>query len=313
MTNFNDVFNLQADSFVNKKKDKVGLYKPSADKGIDGVYKAVIRFVPYYKDPNNKSKLTKKYFWCEDPITGDKFGVDCPSSIGKKSVLKDTFWKLYNSESARDKELAKAKFNGSEVFHALIQIVKDPQNPSLEGEILIFPFKVKINEMIEKELKPEFGEDPCNPFDLFEGKNFAIHVVKKNKWNNYDNCKFLDKRGAVVIDGKPLEKTPEDMQRAIKWLEEKSPNLEEFDYKEWTDETEAKVAKYIKNCIPNGPLASQILNGDSKESTSEDKPKAKKASKSSDVGSDLPESNASVKTKTEDKGVSSIDELYNDL
>ena len=124
----------------------------------------------------------------------------------KKSVLKDIFWKLKNSHSAADQELARG-FSRKEDYYSLIQIVQDKNNPELEGKIMIFKFGRKLNDMLEAQLKPEYG-DTCNPFDLFEGKLFSVHTRKVGEWNNYDLCSFVGDRGPIEINGKRMEKKP---------------------------------------------------------------------------------------------------------
>ena len=58
-----DIFNLNiADVDTHEVKSKSAtsdIYKPSADEGKDGVYKALIRFVPNPTNPRNS--LIKKY------------------------------------------------------------------------------------------------------------------------------------------------------------------------------------------------------------------------------------------------------------
>ncbi len=174
MSNLNDIFNLSNDMFVTQTQQKesrdLEFYKPYAENGKDGVYKSLIRFVPNPVEPA-KSKIHKYYVYLKDPVTGDAFSVDCPSTVGKKSVLKDLFWKLKQSHSAADQELSKS-FSRKEDFYSLIQIVKDPNKPELEGKVMLWKFGKKVNDMIESQLKPEYGE-ACNPYDLFDIKFLA--------------------------------------------------------------------------------------------------------------------------------------------
>lgn len=316
-----DIFNLSADNFITpEKKSKGGeTYSPSADKGRDGIYKALIRFIPNVRNVE-KSKIKKTYYWLEDPDTGEGFGVDDPATVGKKSILADTFWKLKKSQSAKDQELAE-KFSNVTNFYSLVQIVKDPNQPELEGKIMVFKFGIKINQKIEALLKPEFG-DPINPFDLFEGKLFALHVVKKQKWNNFDLCEFIGERTPMVLDGKPIQKTKEDMTRVVEYLKNNSPELEKYDYKEWTDETHDRVLNVIRRTIPDARLVEQIIGGGAKVGS---KPAATQASADDVLGTSTPSQSApqtSFDSLTETPkaeapksggGVSSLDDLYNNL
>lgn len=257
--NNTDIFNLSAESLITPQKKGGGeIYSPSADKGRDGIYKALIRFLPNVRNAD-KSKMKKSYYWLEDPVTGESYSVDCPATVGKKSILADTFWKLKKSQSARDQELAE-KFSRNDNWYSLVQIVKDPNAPDLEGKIMVFKFGVKINQKIEALLQPEFGVG-TNPYDLFEGKLFALHIVKKQKWNNYDLCEFVGDKTPLVLDGQPIQKTKEDMAKVVEWLKTNSPELEKYDYREWTDETTEKVLTTIRNIVPDGRVVEQILQG----------------------------------------------------
>jgi hypothetical protein len=211
-----DIFNLSADVLVTKVNSKtekdLEFYKPYPENGKDGVYKSLIRFVPNSADPA-KSKIHKYYVYLNDPVSGESFSADCPSTVGKKSILKDLFWKLKNSHSAADQELAKS-FSRKEDFFALIQIVQDKNSPELEGKIMIFKFGKKLNDMIEAQLKPEYG-DASNPFDLFNGREFALQVRKVGDWNNYDLCSFVGNPSPIKIEGIPMERNEGDMKKIM--------------------------------------------------------------------------------------------------
>jgi hypothetical protein len=255
-----DIFNLDAEAFVTKanaveSKDSE-FYKPYPENGKDGVYKSLIRFVPNPADPA-VSKVHKYYVYLNDPVSGDGFSADCPSTVGKKSILKDMFWKLKNSHSAADQELAKS-FSRKEDFYSLVQIVQDKNKPELEGKIMIFKFGKKLNDMIEAQLKPEYG-DSCNPFDLFEGREFALSVRKVGEWNNYDLCSFVGEKNAIKIDGVSMKKSQEDMTKILDYLNEGPKNLSSFDYKDWDDDMTEKVMSVIRNTVPDQRLVNEIV------------------------------------------------------
>lgn len=328
-----DIFNLPTDAFINPTKVRTTeIYSPSADKGKEGVYKALIRFLPNPVNPV-ESKLMKYYVWLTDPSNGEGFSVDCPSTKGQKSILKDMYWKLKKSESVKDQEIADKQLSRVETYYSLVQIVKDPNAPELEGKIMVFKFGTKINQKIEAQLKPEYGT-PINPYDLFEGKMFALHIVKKMQWNNYDNCEFIGERTPLVLEGKPIQKQREDMEMVTKWLKENSPELNKYAYKEWTSETEEKVLAVLRKIMPDGRALEQVMNSSKGASSSKpvneggfqvtgSKPAAEKPSTSfdqkdffGDTAKDTPKADVDPtadKTQTPKKGVSSLDDLYNDL
>ena len=320
-----DIFNLDAESLVTQTKKEgsadLEFYKPYPEDGKDGVYKALVRFIPNVVDPS-KSKIHKYYVYLADPSTGKGLSVDCPSTVGKKSVLKDIFWKLKNSSSAADQELAKS-FSRKEDYYSLIQIVQDKNRPEMEGKIMLFKFGKKINDMIEAQLKPEYGA-AINPFDLFEGKLFSIHARKVGEWNNYDLCSFVGDKCPIVVDGKPREKNQTDMDAILEYLKTGPQNLGSFDYKDWDDETTNKVMSIIRNTVPDGRLVNDILAGagvSSNASTS--RPASSPVQGSSQTNDFFNEASStnvgSTPTKTQPSSspasntASSLDDLYADL
>jgi hypothetical protein len=262
MSNLNDIFNLSNEMFVTpptqKESKDLEFYKPYSENGKDGVYKSLIRFVPNPAEPA-KSKIHKYYVYLKDPVSGDSFSADCPSTVGKKSVLKDLFWKLKQSHSAADQELSK-NFSRKEDYYTLIQIVADKNKPELEGKVMLWKFGKKVNDMIENQLKPEYGE-ACNPYDLFSGKLFAVHVRKVGDWNNYDMCQFVGEKCSIEVNGRKMEKTQDDMNAIVEYLKTGPQNLSSFDYKEWDDSMTEKVMNVIRNTVPDGRLINEITSG----------------------------------------------------
>lgn len=256
MENFQDIFNLSNEDFVEKSTSKESeLYKPSAKDGKENVYKALIRFVPWYKDPR-KSKIKKFSYWLEDPLTGDGFSVDCPSTVNQKSVIQDTFWKLKKSPSVAEQKQSD-KFKRRENYYALIQILKDEQKPELVGKIKVFKFGQKLNAIIQSELQPEYGK-PFNPFDPLKGRPMALTVTLQQAFNNYDQSKFVGEEFPCVLNGKKIESDKESMQAFFEYLKTNSPDLSNYDFKEWDEELRAKVKSVIENTVPSMRTAEQI-------------------------------------------------------
>ena len=315
-----DIFNLDAESFVTKINQTGGLkdlefYKPYPEDGKDGVYKSLIRLIPNSENPA-KSKIHKYYVYLNDPVSGNGFAVDCPSTVGKRSILKDLFWKLKNSHSAAEQELAKS-FSRKEDFYSLIQIVQDKNNPDLEGKIMIFKFGKKINEMIEAQLQPEYG-DACNPYDLFEGREFAISVRKVGEWNNYDLCSFVGERTPIKIQGAQMKKNQEDMDKILEYLNNGPRNLSAFDYKDWDDEVTDKVMSVIRNTVPEQRIINEIVGG---VTSAASKPNpVQQSSTSSQMLEDVSNTKVGGQTRKETSPESSsssssasLDDLYADL
>lgn len=316
-----DIFNLDNEAFVKQeiktKEDDEFIYKPYPELGKDGVYKSLIRFLPNITNPK-KSKIHQYYVWLKDPVDGANHKAICPSTVGKKSILKDLFWKLKNSASAKDQDLSKS-FSRKEDFYSLIQVVKDANRPDIEGKIMILKFGRKVNDMIEQQIKPEFG-NPSNPYDLFEGKNFGLQVRKVGEWNNYDLCQFVGDKMPIYINGSPVEKTEEGRETVTTFLNTGPSDLEKYDYAEWDDDENEKVMRIIRNTIPDGRMVSEIIgsNSDSKpvsasasvDSFYEDANNRTSTQESNDSEDEAPAKAAKAPAK---KSAPSLDDLYNDL
>jgi hypothetical protein len=316
-----DIFNLDNESFVKQeiktKDDDEFIYKPYPELGKDGVYKSLIRFLPNITNPK-KSKIHQYYVWLKDPVDGANHKAICPSTVGKKSILKDLYWKLKNSASAKDQDLSKS-FSRKEDFYSLIQVVKDANRPDMEGKIMILKFGRKVNDMIEQQIKPEFG-NPSNPYDLFEGKNFGLQVRKVGEWNNYDLCQFVGDKMPLYIDGVPVERTEEGRDVVTNFLKTGPLDLEKYDYSDWSDDENEKIMRIIRNTIPDGRMVSEIIgaNSDSKpvsapasvDSFYEDANNRTSTQESNDSENEAPAKTAKAATK---KSAPSLDDLYNDL
>lgn len=241
----------------NVSKQSEGEYSPSADKGTNGIYQSVIRFVSWWQDPQH-SYIDKWVCWLVDPVTNRGRIVDCPSSVGKPSPLQDMFFKLRNSESIQEQKKAEI-FSRKHQYAAIIQVIKDKHYPELEGKLLVYRFGKKVFEKIEGEKKPIVGE-PHEPFDLIDGKAFQLIITKQSGYNNYDQAKFIDKKIPLLLpvnekgemvsfetDGFKLqainEKTPREV--VFNFLKENSPDLSKYAYQEWDQDIHDYVNQVI--------------------------------------------------------------------
>lgn len=183
---------------VTEKKGQVEFYKPSVDKGKGGTYQSVIRFVSWHENPNTPY-IHKYECWLEHPLTGTKKGVDCPSSVGQQSIIYDTYWRLKNSKSAVDQENAE-KLNRKPRYYALVQVINDENDKSLEGKILIWSFGKKVYEKINAALNPVSAQMPKeNPFDIINGRPFSLIITKVSGFANYDQSGFFGMEGRAPL------------------------------------------------------------------------------------------------------------------
>lgn len=274
MANEFDIFGVSVNDLDTGDRQNTGgsdLYSPKPDQGQDGTYRSLIRFLPNIKNPR-KPFVRKFVYWLEDR-EGNGFYADSPSTIGDKCPVQDLFFKLRNSESAVDKKMSEG-LKRREVFYALVQVVKDPQNRDLEGQLKVIKFGYKIKAKIDEELNPQFDE-PTQVFDPFEGKNFELVISKKGGYPNYDSCKFQGSKSAMVIKGESITDTTEGRAIVLDYLKD-APDLGNFDYKTWNDEQRNKVMSIISQLNSPGSSIGTITGSAPKPSaktTTKDAPK----------------------------------------
>ena len=300
-----DIFNLGVEDVETHQPASTTtseVYKPTADDGKDGTYKALIRFVPNPENPRNS--LVQKYVhWLTDS-NGDSKLVDSPSSIGEKCPIADVFWKLRNSDSAVDRKSSE-KLKRRQQYYSLIKIIKDPQNPDFEGKYMIYKFGYKIKEKIDAELKPDFGE-PTQVFDLFEGKNFELIITRQGDYNNYDKSKFSASRSAIAIDGEPAERTKESMSQ-IKEELDSAPSLSGYEYRAWDGETRDFVNSVLKMYLNPGDAISEISTSAAPKKSAPKKEAPKKEKVAEPAGSN--ESSSAAEVSSDDDLDSFLDDL----
>jgi hypothetical protein len=246
MENYDVLFNPQTEVKDSKSSVNAEEFSPSADKGLNGIYKAVIRFIPYWQDPTHGSIKEKWTCWLIDPITQRGKYVDCPSSVGKPSLLQDMYWKLKKSDNVAMQKKAEV-FSRRHSYASLIQVIKDDQNKDNEGKIMVWRYGIKIWEKINAELKPMIG-DKHDPFDILNGKPFALVITKVSGFNNYDQSKFIDQKLPLCIptDGKLIPITKDtDKKMVFEFVKANSPDLSKYSYKEWDAETNNYVNHII--------------------------------------------------------------------
>lgn len=255
MENNFDIFNLSIDNFkTEEKKTEVNpVYKTDPKLSKDSVYRAIVRFIPNVKDPK-KSIIKKFSYWLEN-AEGNGFYMDCPSSINEKSIIQDTFWKLYKSESAFDKKQAE-KMKRKEYYYSYVYVIKDPQRQELEGTVQILRYPKAVKKLIDSQISPdasdiELGVEPTNIFDFFQGKDFSLKVTLKGGYWNYDECKFASGRSPITINGAKMENNAESRKMVMSLYGEYLQPLEVHAFKPWTDEDREKVHSYLAELTGN--------------------------------------------------------------
>lgn len=158
-------------------------------RGADGNGHAVIRFLPAPANEENPFVLTRSYAF-QGP-TGKWYFNKSLITIGQADPVADHNRPLWASkDEAKIADARKRKEKKQYVSNILV--VKDPANPDNEGKVFLFGYGKKIFDMLNDAMFPEFeGDEPLNPFDMWEGANFRLRVRNgEGGFPNYDKSEF---------------------------------------------------------------------------------------------------------------------------
>lgn len=254
MTNFDDFFNVKP-VVQEAQQSQITEFRPSPKKGQNGVFQAVVRFLPNPVDPGNKSIISKYCVYLKEP--GNPLNtvcVDCPSTIGQPDPLQTTFFNLRNSANPVLKENA-ALFSRKQQFASLVQVIDCKSDPSLTNKILVWKYGIKIHEKIVTEMNPPMGA-PKNPFNLITGRPFAVKVTEVSGYPNYDSCGFFDldvsQSGMRInvnnqqyIVTPDVISTPQGKEMVFNYLKDNAPDTSKYEYQPWTQEQ----SEFVNRCI----------------------------------------------------------------
>ena len=161
------------------------LWKPEVDKTGNGF--AVIRFLPA---PDGEELPWAKMYSHAFQGPGGWYIENSLTTIGGRDPLGEHNRDLWNTGTEANKETVR-KQKRKLSYYSNIYVVKDPTNPQNEGKVFLFKYGKKIFDKIMEAMQPEFeDESPINPFDLWQGANFKLKIVKKDGYWNYDKSEF---------------------------------------------------------------------------------------------------------------------------
>tara|TARA_B100000963_G_scaffold70142_1_gene58481 strand:+ start:212 stop:1111 length:900 start_codon:yes stop_codon:yes gene_type:complete len=175
------------------------LWRPEVDKSGNGY--AVIRFLPA---PEGEDIPWVKMYSHAFQGPGGWYMENSLTTLGSKDPVSEHNSRLWNSGIDSDKEVAR-KQKRKLSYYANVYIVKDPANPSNEGEVFLYKFGKKIFDKIQESMQPEFeDENAINPFDFWQGADFKIKIKKVAGFWNYDSSEFAAP-SALLSDDEALE------------------------------------------------------------------------------------------------------------
>ena len=262
--------------FLDKKSGALdGIYRPKITDKKKG-YIATIRFLPNLSKEGKvlQSAIEKHQHYVDFKNHPELQGYyDCMKNFTDKCDFCTMYWKLKNSKNASDVEKAELISRNTK-YYSYIQVIEDEQNRELEGKILIYPYGYKIKEKI-KDQKDGISGEPCNVFDLANGKNFKLVMKQLGDYPNYDSSTFLEvspiqingKKAPVEVDqktGKNKITNPKVKEKVTQYLLERTVELDDHMPKEWTSEDKYKVTQILE--ILSGNEVDNIQKAASKSS-----------------------------------------------
>lgn len=200
-TNFDDLEKQFATNKKNTGDDR--FYYPERDEQGNGY--AVIRFLPtgndsppFVKYYSHRFQGLNGWFWHNCRTTLED---DCPVCELNRTVVEP--FGSWDATPQKEKDIVRNR-KRQMYYTSNIYVVKDPQTPENEGKVFLFRYGSKIMDMIKLAIKPEFGEEPFDPFNPWFGANFALKIRKVKKQTNYDQSSF-QAVGPVLDDDAAIE------------------------------------------------------------------------------------------------------------
>jgi len=218
-------------------------WKLSVDKAGNG--SAVIRFLPPSKGED--SYWVRLWTHGFQGPTGKWYIENSLTTLNQPDPVSELNTQLWNSGVEADKEIArkqKRRLN----YYSNILVVSDPANPENEGKVFLYRYGQKIFEMIQDVIKPTVpSDDPINPFDPWEGVDFALVARNVAGYRNYDKSKFASRV-------RPIADSDEDID-AI-WEQQYSLNeiVDPSNFKSY-DELKDKLNGVLKGSVSVSPAS----------------------------------------------------------
>lgn len=170
-----------------ERKNDERFWAPTVDKAGNGY--AVIRFlpppqgedVPFVRVFDHGFKGPSGSWYIENSLT----------TIGKADPVSEMNSELWNSGIEANKEIARSRKRRVH-FISNIMVIEDKSKPENEGKVFLYKYGVKIFDKLKEVMDPQFpDEQPMNPFDFWEGANFALKIRNVAGYRNYDKSGFL--------------------------------------------------------------------------------------------------------------------------
>lgn len=216
---------------TNQNQEDTRYWKCERDKAGNG--SAIIRFLPAPPQDGDDGIPWVKIWSHGFKGRGGWYIQNSLTTLGEDdpvSQYNSALWATGTKENQKIARDQKRKLN----YISNILVIKDPKNPDNNGKVFLFRYGTKIFEKIQAAMNPntDLDEKELNPFDMFEGANFALSIKNgEGNFPNYDNSKFLSP--STIADG-----TDETLEKI--WKQEHSL-LELLDRKNFKSYAELKT------------------------------------------------------------------------
>jgi len=170
-----------------ERKSDERFWAPTVDKAGNGY--AVIRFLPA---PVSEDVPFVRIFDHGFQGPGGSWYIENSlTTIGKKDPVGELNSALWNSGIEADKDTARKQKRRLH-FISNIYVVEDKGKPENDGKVFLYKYGKKIFDKLNEVMNPQFpDETPMNPFDLWEGANFALKIRNVEGYRNYDKSSFM--------------------------------------------------------------------------------------------------------------------------
>lgn len=279
--------------FLEEKKqtNNDGIYRVDLDKVKDKKkgYRSVVRFLPNLTQEGKvgQSAIEKisHYVKIREPRELGGY-YDSPKNFGEPCPLTNLFYQMQNSKNAVLIEKSKM-LNYSRKYYSYVLVLEDEQQPELVGKIMVMQYGKTIKDKISAEKNGEISGEPCNVFDLAEGKDFVM-IVKEistgdQTYPDYKMSMFKQTTSSLPIYFKDTEefknvplneegKVSAKAQEKIRlFLLDRDNEIEDFGPKPLTDEQHSKISEITAILLGK---ASNSFNEAKANSASEQKPES---------------------------------------
>lgn len=171
-----------------QKQDDDRIWKPELDKTGSG--SAIIRFLS--AKSGEEFPFVQLFTHGFQGPSGKWYIDNCPTSIGQECPACKANSELWNSGDESLKKVASARKRKLNYISNIL-VVNDPKHPENNGKVFLFKYGKKIWDKISDQYNPpeEFADmNPVDVFDMEEGANFKLRVIRQDGFPNYDKSAF---------------------------------------------------------------------------------------------------------------------------